>query len=120
MKQFLYGVCFFMLLSDAYAGGGSSFPAHCKDYTKSSSTTKWPDNQPCPDDGVVSDLFACGYKNKWDNRGLSEAEANRADYCMFQKGYHYRARPDFRPICEIRPIAPGCADVLWPSKDISD
>lgn len=118
MKQLYFAVCLVTLSMQVYAGGGASLRTHCKDFTKSSSTTKWPDNQPCPDDGVVPDLFACGYKNKWDNHGLSEAEANRADYCMFQKGYHYRGWPEGRARCERMPTGPGCADVMLPSKDV--
>jgi hypothetical protein len=116
MRQLCFVVCFISLAIQVHAGGGASDTPKCKSYTKSSNTSKWPDNQPCPEDGVVPDLFACGYKNKWDNHGLSEAEANRADYCMFQKGYHYRGWPEGRAKCNRRPDAPGCADIITPPK----
>jgi hypothetical protein len=109
MKKFCCGIGLLVHLTNAYAGGGSSLSEHCRSYTKSF------DNLPCVSE-VVHDLFECGYKSKFDSRGLSEIEANRADYCMFQKGYWYRGRPDFRSRCDERPDAPGCADIITPPK----
>lgn len=120
MKQLCFAVCLITLAIQVHAGGGASYTPNCKSYTKSSNTSKWPENQPCPDDGVVPDLFACGYKNKWDNHGLSEAEANRADYCMFQKGYHYRGWPEGSPRCERIPTGLGCAKVILRPKDVTN
>jgi hypothetical protein len=112
MRQLCFMVCLITFAIQVHAGGGASYTPNCKSYTKSSNTSQWPDNQPCPDDGVVADLFACGYKNKWDRQGLSEAEANRANYCMFQKGYHYRGWPEGRATCERQPDALGCDKVI--------
>lgn len=102
----VYLLAFFI---HAYAGGGSSLAKHCVSFTKSV------DTPPCGDE-VVRDMFECGYKNKWDSRGLSEAADNRAEYCMFQKGYRIRGWQEGRATCEGRPNAPGCAEVITPPK----
>ena len=75
---------------------------------------------PCRDPVVESDLLGCGYKNKYDTRGMSDEIRRQAGYCMFKKGYRFRSNPKEKTVCQTDPQFLGCKEAIERYGDIVD
>ena len=117
MKKILTCLILVLHLDIAFGGGGAT-NALCISYlnlAKQSSLIP-----PCADQVVAQDLLECGFKNKYDTRGMSMEEIVGSDYCMFQMGYRYRDSPKKKSFCEIYSTELGCPATIERYKIIND
>lgn len=100
-----------LLPCNSMAGGGTA-GSNCEFYEKIPPEQSENTIDGCKDREMEADMLQCGYKNKWDNLGISREEVLSADYCMRKRGYRYKNSPNQIPYCDEDPPHFGCEEAI--------